>query len=352
MGHLLVFGSYNKAGNATNYMDKKSFLKILHKYQQGKSTEEEQDFLESYYNLFDLEEGVVESNLVKEKLRRSILNEISKSQPRVSNVRFIGPKFLRFAAAIVLFMIIGASVFYFINKSQAYDKVELLAEEHKENRVIFLPDGSKVILSTDSKLNYPSTFDGLENREVTLTGEGYFDISHDASKPFIVHSGKLKTVVIGTVFNIKAISGQENITVTVKRGKVKVVNQEDDKVLGIITPNQQIVYNVKKVNSVMSSVQTENYLTWMKEDLFCDNLTLISAVELLEERYKVKIEIEDQSKWSRRFTTTFSKREKIENILETICLFNDLEYEYNSDRSCFAITNKKITSSLPKNLNK
>ena len=346
MGHLPVFGSYNKAGNATNYMAKKRFLKILHKYQQGKATKEEQDYLESYYNLFGSEEDAFnnipenERQEYKEEIRESIFSKISADSTPVYKLRFRERKFVRLAAATVLFMILGASAFYLMNRTQAFNKVETIGEINKENRVIFLPDGSKVILSAGSKLNYPSSFDGLERREVTLLGEGYFDIRHDASKPFVVHSGKLETVVLGTAFNIKAINGQDNITVTVRRGKVKVLDQEKNEVLGIIVPNQQIVYNVKKVNSVMNSVPDENYLTWMNADLLCDNLTLAEAVELLKDQYKVKIEIKDKSILSQRFTTTFSKKEKVENIIESICLFNDLEYTYDSIKSSFIITNK------------
>ena len=347
MGHLPVFRSYTKEDYEINDMDKTGFLKILHKYQQGKSTKEEKDFLEGYYNLFEEEEDVLKSMSEKEKqeykmeIRESVLGKIYNIQSYGSKVRYTGRKSLRLAAAIVLFMIAGAFAFYLVNRDQDYNSAEKVVEVNKDNRVIFLPDGSKVILSAGSKLNYPSSFDGLENREVTLIGEGYFDIRHNASRPFIVHSGKIETVVLGTAFNVRAIAGQENITVTVTRGKVKVVDLEKNKVLGIITPNQQIVYNVKKVNSVMNSVDTENYLTWMNADLLCDNLTLAEVVELVQDRYKVKIAIEDPSILSQRFTTTFSNKEKLDNILETICLFNNLEYAFDSTRSTFIIKNKK-----------
>ncbi len=335
-------------------MENKSFLEILHKYDGGEATKEEKDYLENYYNLFVDEEDILvdiseeETEERKNEIKRAVLNEISTGKLNDPKMRFLERKFLRYAAAIMVFMIIGASAFYFINTTQTFDEIEMIADVPKENRVLYLPDGSKVILSGDSKLDYPATFDGLENREVTLTGEAYFDISHNASKPFIVHSGKIETVVLGTAFNIKAIQGQDDITVTVRRGKVKVVDIEENEVLGIITPNQQIVFNVRKVKSITNSVDAERYLTWMNADLFCDNLTLASVVELLEDKYQVKIEMEEKSIQSRRFTTTFSKTEKIENILETICLFNDLEYEYDADKSCFIITNKKLNSSPPK----
>lgn len=346
MGHLPFLGSYNKAGNAIHYMDKNNFLKIFHKYQEGKATQEEIDFLENYYDLFDSHTDLLDSlsdierQEIKMDIRTSVLEKIKTQELTAPRVRYVKSKFLRLAAASLLFMIMGATVLYFLQKPEAHTEVKMVAETIKENIVIYLPDGSQVILSAGSKLDYPASFDGLKMREVTLTGEAYFDIIHDASKPFKVHSGKLETIVLGTAFNIKAIDGQDNITVTVRRGKVKVMDEEKKLELAVITPNQQIVYNVQKVNSVLNSVDTEKYLTWMQEDLFCDNLTLFSAMELLEDRYNVKIEMADSSIGSNRFTTTFSKKEKIEDILETICLFNDLNYTYDSQKNSFIITKK------------
>ena len=207
----------------------------------------------------------------------------------------------------------------------------MLAVHHKENRVIFLPDGSTVILSPGSKLNYPSSFDGMEKREVFLEGQAFFDIKHNASRPFIVHTGKLATIVLGTAFNIKALPSETEITVTVKRGKVKVSDQ--DKILGVITPNQQITYNQRKVSSTVKVLDNDSYLDWKEQDLLFDNLTIAEAAKLLEERYKVKITISDQSISSQRFTTTFSKNESFEQILKSICIFNGVVYKYNKEKA-------------------
>src|SRR5688572_8298430 len=100
-----------------------------------------------------------------------------------------------------------------------------------------LPDGSTVLLNEGSKLEYPITFSG-DTREVFLQGEGYFDIQHNPSKPFVVKTANVTTTVLGTAFNVKAFPSEKHITVTVTRGKVKV--SKDEKVLGVITHDQQI----------------------------------------------------------------------------------------------------------------
>jgi ferric-dicitrate binding protein FerR (iron transport regulator) len=207
-----------------------------------------------------------------------------------------------------------------------------------ENRVIFLPDGSTVILSPGSKLNYPSSFDGMQKREVFLDGQAFFDIKHNATRPFIVHTGKIETIVLGTAFNIKALPGEKEITVTVKRGKVKVI--DENKELGIITPNQQITYNKEKVSSDIKVVDSDSYLNWKEQDLLFDNLTIAEAAKLLEEKYKVEIVISDSSISSQRFTATFTKNDTFEQALKSICVFNGVNYKYNKEKSAVIITNK------------
>ena len=146
-----------------------------------------------------------------------------------------------------------------------------------------------------------------------------------------MHTGNLETKVLGTAFNIKAFPEEDNITVTVKRGRVSVNDQ--NKVLGIITPNQQITYAKSKVKSSIQSIKNENYLTWKQEDLLIDNLTISEAAKLIEDKYNVKIVISNPDVESLRFTSTFSKDEAIEEILNSICLFNGLMFTYNKEKS-------------------
>jgi ferric-dicitrate binding protein FerR (iron transport regulator) len=325
-------------------MDKNYFIKLLHKYLDGDLTNEEQRFLISYYNLFQNEPDVMEVLNIEEKeelkndIKSAIWNHISEEEQAVSKIKFINKRFVKLAAAAVVFIMFLASVFILFNRPSENPYPEPLAVHKKENRVIFLPDGSTVILSAGSKLNYPSSFDGLEKREVFLDGQAFFDIKHNASRPFIVYTGKLKTEVLGTAFDIKAIPGEADITVTVTRGKVKVMDQ--DKVLGVITPNQQITYSKEKVSAVTKTINSDSLLNWKEQDLRCDNLTVAEAAELLERRYHVKIIISDQSITSQRFTTIFSKNDSFEQVLKSICVFNGLFYEYNKQNSVVTISHK------------
>ena len=213
-----------------------------------------------------------------------------------------------------------------------------MVEQKKENHIIFLPDGSTVILSPESILNYPSSFEAHSKREVFLEGQAFFDIKHNPAKPFIVHTGNIQTRVLGTAFNIKAFKGARDVTVTVKRGKVKV--SDEYKTLGVITPNQQITYNKEKVVADFTTVTNENYLQWKEQDLLFDNLTIAEAAVLLEEKYKVSIKVEGQFISTKRFTTTFKKGDDFEQALKSICVFNDVVYRYNKEKRTVIISSK------------
>ena len=328
-------------------MDKYYFIKLLHKYLDGESTKEEQMFVEKYYNIYQNEPDVLdtlspeEKKTLKNNITNRIWSNIAKSEGEGKRVRFINSRLVKVAAAAMVAAIFISS-FYFLAKNSAAKNKNSIANtiepEHKQNRVIFLADGSTVILSGESKLKYPSTFKGLQTREVSLEGEAFFDIKHISSKPFIVHTGNLETKVLGTAFNIKAFPDEDNITVTVKRGRVSVNDQ--NKILGIITPNEQITYAKSKVKSSILTVKNENYLTWQQEDLLIDNLTISGAAKLLEERYKVKIIIDNPDVESLRFTSTFSKNEPLDEVLSSICLFNGLGYSYDKEKSIVTLNLK------------
>ncbi|HVV02934.1 MAG TPA: FecR family protein, partial [Puia sp.] len=93
--------------------------------------------------------------------------------------------------------------------------------ERSEYKYLLLPDSTQVWLNASSTLEFPEHF-RTNKREVTLSGEAYFDVRHSEKTPFIIHTGKVSTTVLGTSFNIKAYPDRQHIIVSVSTGKVKV----------------------------------------------------------------------------------------------------------------------------------
>lgn len=199
--------------------------------------------------------------------------------------------------------------------------VEKTLNEHKK---VILPDGSTVILNNNSSITYQKFFTGSK-REVVLQGEGYFDVKHDPKKAFIVYAGKVKTTVLGTAFNVKAYDLDKNIEVTVTRGKVSVLNGES--VLGIITPNQQVVFNKDHKKSNLTRVIAKKIVQWQESDIFFDDITMEQAAQDLSKRFNTNIGFSNDKVKKCKFTATFLKGESLDEILKVICTYNNAQYQ-------------------------
>ncbi|CAM3741256.1 FecR family protein [Mucilaginibacter galii] len=199
-----------------------------------------------------------------------------------------------------------------------------------QKKEVVLSDGSKIWLNAGSELKYPKKFNGT-TREVFLTGEAYFNIKHDASKAFIVHTGSLITIVLGTAFDIKAIKNDRLIIVTVTRGKVSV--SEDKRLLGLIIPNQQISYNKHTNLHVQSSVDASRVIAWQSAELRFEDITFQEAAKILLERFNVKITFNNDKIRACRFSGSALSGKNIDQVLKVICAFNNAHYDHHPDGS-------------------
>jgi len=195
-----------------------------------------------------------------------------------------------------------------------------------EHQKVTLPDGSTIILNNNSSIKYSSFF--AKSRVVTLTGEAYFDIKHDEKKSFIVYAGKLRTTVLGTAFNIKAYENDKNIEVTVTRGKVSVL--DSNSTLGVIVPNQQIIYNKNYKKSNLAKVIAKNIVQWQESDLYFDDTSMEEAAQILSKKFNTPITFSNEKAKKCTFTATFLKGESLTEILKIICSYNNAQYQTNT----------------------
>jgi transmembrane sensor len=226
------------------------------------------------------------------------------------------------AAAVAAFAVLsGTALYQFAVLEEA--PVNYTASTSQQ-QFIRLPDGSTVLLNTGSTLNYAIAFDDKNTREVHLEGEAFFNISHDARRPFVVHTGTISTTVLGTAFNVKAYPGQADITVTVARGKVKVSNNTE--VLGIITRDQQLTFHKQTLAAAQQVVKSSDVTAWVTKDIYFEDVTMADAMLQLQERFGVTIRFDNAQTQACRFTATFVEGEDLYQILDVICEFNKAKY--------------------------
>ena len=138
-----------------------------------------------------------------------------------------------------------------------------LTTKRGEQFQVILPDGSHVWLDAETSLKYPVAFRGNE-RKVELTGQGYFEVSHNAAMPFIVKTAKTDVQVLGTHFNISAYDDEPYTKTTLLEGVVRI---KSEKATVILKPGEQAVLNDKGQLKLNKDVDVAMETAW-KNGLF------------------------------------------------------------------------------------
>ena len=237
------------------------------------------------------------------------------------------PLTLRVAAVIVV-LISGAFTLYLMFKGSIADnqnnriplaKVEQTARS--EYRYLLLSDSTQVWLNVASTLEFPEVFSKKE-RVVELKGEAYFDVKHASEIPFIINTGKVSTIVIGTAFNIKAYPDQEKVTVSVKRGKVNV--KYSDKQVAVLEKGDQIsIANNNREQINRRIVKEDETDAWQHGQMIFEDETIGDVVLYLEKTFDVRISVENAEIKNLHISTGFNKSAGIEKTLEILSRLTD-----------------------------
>ena len=181
---------------------------------------------------------------------------------------------------------------------------------------VTLADETSVWLNEGATLVYPASFTDSK-REVSLTGEAFFDVAHNPEQPFVVSAGDTKTEVLGTSFNLNKAEG-EVLELALITGKVRFLKGNQHATL---EPGQKI--SVDKEGLVLKSVNRKsNFMSWRTNTLTFENTPMKEAIGDISQHYNIVLEIMDEGFLGCQITTTFED-EPLEHVLETIAdLFN------------------------------
>jgi ferric-dicitrate binding protein FerR (iron transport regulator) len=236
------------------------------------------------------------------------------------------------AAAAVIVIIAGASIWY---NSRSRTTQPVLAAIHPtphqtaEKPAAFirhftLPDGTRVVLQIGSRLDYPKQFTGGA-REVSLSGEAYFDVAEDKVRPFIIHTGRIRTTVLGTTFNIRALPNDKEVVVSVTNGKVKV--EDNQKLLAVLTSNQQVKYQPTVAVVSRDSINAASLVTnWTKQEMAFDGQSFGEVAEILGRRYGVDIQFKKEGLKKCSIKAFFNGTESLENVLNILCTISNTSH--------------------------
>jgi ferric-dicitrate binding protein FerR (iron transport regulator) len=219
---------------------------------------------------------------------------------------------------------------------------------------IMLPDGTQVWLNAGSKLTYGKDF-GNSLREVTLTGEAYFDVVKDSSRPFLIHARNVDIRVLGTAFNVKSYPGEKTTETSLIRGSVEVSIKNRPKEKIILQPNEKLIVAEEEatVKPVLPAkaysqpiaaaprvvVEELHYdekesviveTSWMENKLIFRDESFAELANKLERWYGVRFVFKDSSTTSLRFTGTF-KGESLQMALKALKITANFNYTIEKD---------------------
>lgn len=231
---------------------------------------------------------------------------------------------LKRAAAVALPMALLTAYLFSVRKPVANTIVEtpdVLTQEVKFNlkgnkSMIRLTDGTKVWLNVNSQLECGEHFNTGNTREVSLKGEGYFEVFPNAKKPFIVHASDIAIKVLGTAFNLKSYAGEPTIETTVIHGKVGINKQGAEESL-ILRPNQRAVFkkDTKAIN--VEQVTVENITEWKEDRLVFEETPISEVLSKIEAYYNVKVRLKKGDKLDCTLTGEIGQ-EGIEEIFKLL----------------------------------
>jgi len=267
------------------------------------------------------------------------------------------PFWFRFSKVAIVISICIAAAFFILKKSNHHSIAtvqpktfpwQIKETPRGEKSTIVLADGTKVVMNADSRLKYPARFSG-DKREVFLTGEAFFDVTHNAKVPFIIHTSKMNIKVLGTEFNVKSYPEDSTSETTLIRGLIEVTlnDRPSDKI--ILRPKEKLVVSnepsPKHISSIASSSPTQearllisslHYVSakdsaivetsWLDNKLVFQDESFGQLATDLERRYGINISFSNSAVKEFRFTGVFEK-ETIDEVLKALKLTEKFNYK-------------------------
>lgn len=319
-----------------------SIEELIEKYLTGNLTSKEEERLKTW--LQDVTNRRIFENIVAD--RKLTKSDVEKSKKRIysrlsgmyndkkKTRRFIS-YFSKVAAVFVLVSAIALLIFYNLNKEGLSDSNTLQIEKKAlpgQKLTVKLADGTSVMLNSDSRIIFPEHFREAE-RKVSLEGEAFFKVAKDSLHPFVIKTNELDVRVLGTSFNVRSFTNEEDVSVAVRTGKVMVSHHLDSPTgEQVLLPNEMLVYSVKRKSfSEKRQVDNEVVFGWTDQNLVFKDENIDRILARLSRWYGMEFNVQAQLDHDREFTAHFNNP-TLKEVMESISYSYQFEYEINETK--------------------
>ena len=326
-------------------LDKNKIDELLPRYCEGQVTEEERLLVETWMNESEENRRVVKQihslYLATDTIHVMKKVDTEKALSRVKG-RITGRKKTmwwewaqRAAAVLFIPLLVVQLVHYWGGDEQELAQMLEVKTNPGMTTSLTLSDGTVVFLNSESRLTYPSHFNG-DTRNVTLQGEAYFEVTRNEEIPFKVHTEELDVKVLGTKFNFRNYKDDLEAKVCLLEGKVALNTRQKETILH---PDQQALLDKKTGKLFVSGTKAAYSAEWTNDRLYFDEVLLSDIIKELERSYDVKITVADDTLNTIRFYGNFRKREQsIQEIMNVLS---------STDKMTYTMNGKNIVITLP-----
>jgi transmembrane sensor len=234
----------------------------------------------------------------------------------------------RVAASLLLIAAVGVAVVFITGRNQ---RISVSTASNDRQRSIILPDGSTIFMNANTHLSYAKDF-GQKVREVTLSGEAFFEVAPDKTKPFMIHANDADIKVVGTSFNIDTRNRDKGVEVYVSTGIVEVFRSGADNHV-LLQPGDLGLIGREGISHRKS--ENKNPIAWKTGNMDFRDTRLTEAVQILNEIYRVNIICREPGLDTTQTNGTYRyPDESLDQILTILCTQNHLKIE-KSDQTIY-----------------
>ena len=308
---------------------------ILYKFFEGKASPKEQRLIGQWLDESEKHKEV----LVRERMVFDAMivsggiTDRQSVQSRKKRTRVVFMELLRVAAVILVMFLVGGYIY--VRKMEEIRLANNIVTVPVGQRVnLQLPDGTSVWLNARSEIIYPAYFSG-STREIHLNGEAYFEVEHNASKPFIVHTETFDIKVLGTKFNVEAYKGMEGFTTALMEGSVEVTDRKNKDKSVRLYPAQKVAFR----NGELCKSPIDNYDVYRwREGLICfKEHRFADLMRQLEKNYGVRILINNEAVKEKVFSGKFRTTDGIDNALRLLQKEGHYTFEWDENKTTVCI---------------
>jgi transmembrane sensor len=331
---------------------------LLVQYHGGRCTAEQkqavEDWLNAQYLETDFPVGMGDGKMIENDIWNSMSENLGFAENERSDMpshqhaenhrsNFHIPAWLLRIAASVLLLVVSGYVLWLLSNRHFADKSITKAETKSpatayitmatkpgERKQYVLPDGSRVTLNANSEIRYPTSVVLTDTlRTVYLKGEAFFSVEKDPDRPFVVHTKRSLTRVLGTRFNLKAYERDQSVTLVVQEGKVRFSDAADKRRI-TLTANQRGILDHEELLT-KDNVYANRYLAWKENRLVFENQPLWIVGTALEAWYGIDVVIENPHLKRNRYTGSFADK-SVNEVLEAMSYAIGFKYEIRENK--------------------